>query len=159
MLLKTDRQSLSSHSIMNGRNWNTMQMMTMMMKKKMIKGNIQKHMMKEKITWIAAAAQMALYQVLHLTRTCVCHLGSQFLPEDSSHSIVTTYAAINLVLGFTPNTLTSVTWVLSIFQKIAPTAFQQQMLLKSHPCNHTMLLSSTGRRDHHVTLQFVDTNA
>lgn len=115
--------------------------------------------MKEKITWIAAAAQMALYQVLHLTRTCVCHLGSQFLPEDSSHSIVTTYAAINIVLGFTPNTLTSVTWVLSIFQKIAPTAFQQQMLLKSHPCNHAMLLSSTGRRDHHVTLQFVDTNA
>lgn len=44
MLLKTDHQSLSSHSIMNGRNWNTMQMMTMMMKKKMIKGNIQKHM-------------------------------------------------------------------------------------------------------------------
>lgn len=115
--------------------------------------------MKEKITWIAAAAQMALYQVLHLTRTCVCHLGSQFLPEDSSHSIVTTYAVINLVLGFTPNTFTSVTWVLSIFQKIAPTAFQQQMLLKSHPCNHAMLLSSTGRRDHHVTLQFVDTNA
>lgn len=44
MLLKTDRQSLSSYSTMNGRNWNTMQMMTMMMKKKMIKGNIQKHM-------------------------------------------------------------------------------------------------------------------